>query len=387
MKKYLLLTGLSFLTSLVSAQSKLTIIEQDYELARKTAAAQHKLLIIDFYTTWCVPCKALDKKIFQNDSIAGAIGKNFVVLKYDAEKDAVHNLSLKHHIASYPTTMVLQTDGRVIRKMYGSGGDGDLVIHYQELLQESLRLNRNGTVLSGIAPTIDTNLYPVFYKNYVRGIANIKPADLPDFWKTVTDLKAELSFDILAYFGRAPKKVVDYFLQNKAVYETLYGKADVKFVLNNLIGEAFSAAVRTKTPAAYTAAKKLAATHLSAGEAARYETAYELDMQVALGNWSQAADLVEKQLQLQTISGNGVNAFCWTVFETCSDSTVIGRAIRMMKNLTDREPQFATLDTYARLLAKQGDKERARTAMKQAIELGKAGGEDTSDSENALRTF
>ena len=63
------------------------IIDQDFEKALQVASAENKLIFIDFYTTWCAPCKKLDKLVFKNDSIQQILKKDFVLLKYNAEND------------------------------------------------------------------------------------------------------------------------------------------------------------------------------------------------------------------------------------------------------------------------------------------------------------
>lgn len=366
------------------AQQALTIIEQDYDLARRAAQQQQKLLIVDFYTTWCVPCKTLDKAIFKNDSIAGEIAKDFVVLRYDAEKDSVHNLSLKHHVCSYPTTVVLTAEGKMISKMFGTGGDKPLVESYTGLLRESILLNRQGKYIKGVSATVDPDSYPAFYKKYVRRIADIRPGDLADYWAGTKDLQSEVSFAILAYFGGAPQQVTDYFVQHKADYEQRFGKADVAFIMERIASGKFDAAVAAKDEASYREAKKFARQHLSAAEADRYVRTYDLEMLMAKGAWQQAADLVEEQAGRKTIGESGVNYFCWTVYEQCADKKVIEHAARLMKNITDVHPSFALLDTYARLLSKGGSSQEAVSVMKRAIAAGKANGEDTRESEEAL---
>ena len=387
MKRSILIAAIGLYACTVAAREKLTIIEQDYELAKRTAAQQHKLLIVDFYTTWCVPCKVLDKTIFKNDSIAGRISENFVVLKYDAEQDAVHNLSLKHHIASYPTTVVLTADGRVIQKMFGSGGSASLVENYTSLLRESISLNKQEKYIAGYQPAIDTTIYPDFYKKYVRRIANIKPGDLSDFWANNTELQKEICFDILAYFGRAPRHVVDFFIQHKPEYEALFGKADVKFVIGNLTAEKFSQAVAEKDETKYKAALEFARLHLTPRDADEYVKAYDVEMYMATGKWDKATHTIEERIRLKTINENGVNGFCWSVYEQCNDKKIIARAVQFMKSVTDTKPSFATLDTYARLLAKNGSREEAIAAMKRAIKMGNENGEDTKESEEALGKF
>lgn len=374
--------GLAYFTA--DARQTLTIIEQDYELAKRTAAQQQKLLIIDFYTTWCIPCKVLDKTIFKNDSMAGEISKNFVVLQYDAEQDTIHNLSLKHHICSYPTTVVLNAEGRVIGKMYGTGGGGALVENYSKLLQESISLNKQGKYISGFAPSINAEQYPDFYKKYVRRISDIKPGELARYWSDNKDLLSEVSFAILFYFGRAPRHVADFFLQHKAEYEKRFGSADTRFVMRNMSAEKFSAAIEAKDEKKYEDAVAFAQQHLTSADAEEQIKAYRLNMFIAVEKWEEAALIVAERIRLKKANEHEINNFCWNVYEKCQNKKTLSEAVGFMKAVVDANPSFATLDTYARLLAKNGSRQEAIAVMKRAIEMGKANGEQTKESEEAL---
>lgn len=389
MRKSILIAAFISAACTTRAQQALTIIEQDYELAKQTAIQQRKLLIVDFYTTWCAPCKKLDNMIFKNDSIAGEISKNFVVLKYDAEKDSVHNLSLKHHISSYPTTIVLTGKGKLVHKMFGFGGAdlNELVTNYTGLLTESILLDKQGKYIEGVSTTIDPAAYPAFYKRYVRRIADIKPGDLSKYWANNKHPDNEVSFDILAYFGQAPARVVDYFVQHKATYEQRFGKKDVLFVMSNLTSEKFRTAITAKDEAQYQSAIQFMRKHLPAADADGYLQAYSLEMDMAMEKWEQAITSIEERIRLKKINADGINYFCWKVYEHCNDRKVIGHAVQLMKDVTVTHASFGPLDTYARLLAKNGNKEEAIVEMKRAIEQGKAAGQDTKESEEALSKF
>ena len=382
-----LVAAMLWKAGIASAQQTLTVIEQDYELAKRTAQQQQKLLIVDFYTTWCLPCKVLDKTIFKNDSIAGAISKNFVVLRYDAEKDSLYNLSLKYHICSYPTTVVLTAEGRLVNKMFGTGGSGPLLENYTNLLRESIRLKEQGKYIEGFSAKIEPDSYPLFYKKYVRRIADIQPGDLDQYWANNKDLQSEVSLAVLAYFGNAPERVNRYFVQHKAAYEKRFGTANVAFIMNWIVSDKFRAAVAAKDEALYEAAAAFTKQHMPPADADKYINVYSLEMLIAKEAWDKAAGLVAAQAQQKTISENGINHFCWTVYEKCEDKKTISDAADLMKTVTDLNPSFAMLDTYARLLAKQGSKQEAITVMKRAIAIGKAGGEDTKESEAAMSKF
>jgi hypothetical protein len=282
---------------------------------------------------------------------------------------------------------VITADGKLIRKMYGTGGEGSLVASYSNLLSESVSLNKQEKYIIGFQPAIDPGLYPDFYKKYVRRIADIKPGDLENYWINNKDLLAEVGFDILAYFGRAPKYVVDFFIQHGPDYEARFGKEDVKFVINNLTSEKFGTAVEEKDEEKYEAALKFARQHLTTRDADEYVKTYELEMDIAMNRWDKAMGTVVERINSKKINENGINSFCWSVYEKCSKQPIIGQSIQFMKDVVEANPSFATLDTYARLLAKNGRKDEARAAMKKAIEIAKATGEDAKESEEALSKF
>ncbi|MBL7711539.1 MAG: thioredoxin family protein [Chitinophagaceae bacterium] len=384
MKKNILIAAIALAGFAADAQQTLTIIEQDYELAKRTAAAQHKLLIIDCYTSWCLPCKLLDKMIFKNDSISAEISKDFVVLKYDAEQDTKHNLSLKHHICSYPTTVVLTAEGRVIGKMYGTGSGGALVENYNKLLQESISRNKQGAYLTGYTTAINADQYPDFYKKYVRRISDIKPGELARYWSDNKDLLSEVSFAVLFYFGRAPRHVADFFLQHKAEYEKRFGTADTRFVLHNMSAEKFSVAIEEKDEKKYEDAVAFAQQHLVSADAGELINAYRLNLFIALEKWEEATQIVAERIRLKKANEHEINNFCWNVYEKCQNKKTLSEAAQFMKAVVDANPSFATLDTYARLLAKNGKRQEAVTVMQRAIEMGKANGEQTKESEEAL---
>ena len=50
------------------------------------AKNQQKLIFVDMYTTWCGPCKAMDKHVFTNAGVGDKFNAAFINYKIDAEK-------------------------------------------------------------------------------------------------------------------------------------------------------------------------------------------------------------------------------------------------------------------------------------------------------------
>ncbi|MEL6969664.1 MAG: thioredoxin family protein, partial [Bacteroidota bacterium] len=81
--KYIKLVTIAFLIfgcqendQLTQESKELIVVEQDFGKALEIAAQEEKLLFIDFYTSWCAPCKKLDQLVFQNDSIKEVLGED-----------------------------------------------------------------------------------------------------------------------------------------------------------------------------------------------------------------------------------------------------------------------------------------------------------------------
>jgi thiol-disulfide isomerase/thioredoxin len=86
--------------------------------ARQLASHNEKrLVLIDFYTVWCEPCKKLDETTWKDASVRAWLAKEAVCLKVDAEK----NLSLaeKYRITAYPTVLLLKPDGTEVDRLVG----------------------------------------------------------------------------------------------------------------------------------------------------------------------------------------------------------------------------------------------------------------------------
>jgi thiol-disulfide isomerase/thioredoxin len=94
---------------------KFETISLDEAIAK--AGEQDRVVLIDFYTTWCPPCKLLDLKTWPDADVATWADQHAICLKLDAEKEVA--LATTHEIDAYPTILFLSNAGEEMGRIVG----------------------------------------------------------------------------------------------------------------------------------------------------------------------------------------------------------------------------------------------------------------------------
>jgi thioredoxin 1 len=105
-------TGNLMLVNFLTSPSLDPILEQ--------AKQANKLVFIDFYATWCTPCKVMDKEVFTTKTTADFLNKNFICYKVDGEKGNGEILKTLYNINAYPTLLFLDQEGNILTRNEGS---------------------------------------------------------------------------------------------------------------------------------------------------------------------------------------------------------------------------------------------------------------------------
>lgn len=82
---------------------KLTLAE-----ALAKADAENKKVFVDVYTTWCGPCKRLDKDVFSDKTLGERMSKDYICLKLDNENNEDRVNFKQYGITAYPTLLILE---------------------------------------------------------------------------------------------------------------------------------------------------------------------------------------------------------------------------------------------------------------------------------------
>jgi thiol:disulfide interchange protein len=106
--------------------------ERSLAQATETAKAENKVIVVDVYTDWCGWCKRMDQDIYSNPKIVG-LSRQQVFLKLDAEDGGQgESFAGKMNVKGYPTTIILDSDGKRIAEKRGFIPSPDQFIQFVE---------------------------------------------------------------------------------------------------------------------------------------------------------------------------------------------------------------------------------------------------------------
>ncbi|MFK5889743.1 MAG: thioredoxin family protein [Flavobacteriaceae bacterium] len=84
--------------------------------AKKMAIATNKLILVDFWATWCGPCKRMDSESWDNDEIA-SLADSYIPVRIDI--DIYREISQNYSVKAIPFVFILDANGEIIYQKIG----------------------------------------------------------------------------------------------------------------------------------------------------------------------------------------------------------------------------------------------------------------------------
>ena len=388
MRLLIILAALIFPLGTLFAED-LTVIEQDYAAARRLAAAEKKLLFVDFYTTWCGPCKKLDRLVYTNDSVRHVLGSDFILLKYNAENDSVYHLSKKYHVISYPTGLVLDAAGNTYNRRYSFRGE-DFAALSEDLLgfaAEAKKRYDRGERYFGYGPEADPTIYPDYYRAYVdRTNLKLAPGVVTQYLDGTEDILSEAFFANLVYFGEeSSDEVAARVIEQRQEYVRRFGEESVNVAFFGVVGAMMERAFVAQDEEAYAAAVAYARRSLNQKWADDVLPGFQQDYLKAVGRWQEYFDSYAVKKAAGEMDAGYLNYVCGKFYRECDDPVVLRQAAAWMREVTEKTPEFSYYKTYAGLLHKAGDAEEAARVVALARTAADREGLDPAKVSKALQ--
>ena len=109
--------------SLYAQEGKgIKFFDGSWEELLEKAKKENKPFFVDFYTSWCYPCKLLERKTFSSPKVGNFANKNFIPYRLNAESRKGLPIARKYGVRAYPTIIFFNSKGEVIGTHIGFVG-------------------------------------------------------------------------------------------------------------------------------------------------------------------------------------------------------------------------------------------------------------------------
>ncbi len=144
-KRFCLLVILIVFCCFSFAQSVGTSFEDlTFEQLKTKAKNSGKLIFIDCYTEWCGPCKKMVRETFPLKEVGEYMDSTFISAKFDCEKGEGIDIRERFGVSSYPTYLILDSDGKVINTTGGFHNGNDFIVLLRKLSSSGINLDTYG---------------------------------------------------------------------------------------------------------------------------------------------------------------------------------------------------------------------------------------------------
>ena len=114
-------------TTTTAKADEVVFQSKSFDKVLQLAKKENKPVFVDFYTSWCAPCKIFEKEVLTDKTIYTFLNDNFVNIKIDAEKGEGPALSQRYLVTQYPTIYFLDPSGQILEGRDGMPGGTELM--------------------------------------------------------------------------------------------------------------------------------------------------------------------------------------------------------------------------------------------------------------------
>ena len=367
MKKLNLLIFLSLVSFSLMAQGSDGVIfkKDDWSAILAQAKAEDKLIFVDAFTTWCGPCKKMDRDVFPKMEVGSFYNAMFINVKIDMEKGQGIKIARDYNVTAFPTFLFIDGNGKIMHRTAGFHDVNQFIALGNEAVNPEGRLSTYEKQYQ------DGDRDPAFLKKYTKiryDIADGTHDDIAlEYLKTQDDWGTEENKEFL--FGNivdANSELFDYLLANKNSFADMYGQNAVMAKVQEVI---YASIDDTKDDSGLAQIGRLF-------QKAYPDRADQMTARFSMTYYRQAGDR-EKYMdaakayykKYKTEDQAELNETAWTFFRITKDKARLKQAVKFAKKSIKLESNYYNNDTLANLYDGLGKKRKAIKTANKAIAL------------------
>ncbi len=378
---------LLFLNNVIFAQNTattegeaLTFIRENFGEAMQKARTENKLVFIDAYTTWCGPCKMMDKETFSDDDVAAFFNEKFVNLKLDMEKGDGQTVQLRYKIAAFPTLLFLNADGEVIHKALGFQ-DAE-----QFLAIGKAALSGDQTFATWATRYNKGEREPKFLKEYAEKLSEAyddrRFAVAEEYLATQTDLFSLPNLDFSMRFTEGVESPrFPFLVTNQKAFEKKFTKDEISLKIQELVTDFL---MNEKNLPTLGRADSLIR-FVYPEKADRMSKNYHLSYYRLKGDRDNYAASAVQYFKKYDDNPDELSETATTFLEQIDDKNLLCKAVKWAKRAAKKQITVTNKMIVAQLLNKLGKASKARKTAEEAVEIGKKLGQNYDEATTFLK--
>ncbi len=346
-----------------------------WEEAKKKAKEENKYIMVDAYASWCGPCKKMVRTTFADASVGRFYNENYINFKIDMEKGEGPALKNVFRVRAYPTIVYFDADAKEVGRFQGFRPAESFLVEGKKALVNKEEVMKMSQAFDG------GERDPQFLREYIESLSYLKqPKDkvVKEYVKTQSkeDLKSPENMDLFFYtVNDIEDPIFELIMDNKAAYETKFGKKETNVHLTNLAITTFRKALQAKDT-------KLFQKTVDVVDVMDFDKKHWIWIQMNLEfhkktvNWKEYVKVASEHLDLSKIrtdrsTADVLNNIAYMFYEHTDDPDNLAKAETWSRKSVQLKNTYHSQDTLAALLFKQGKNKEALEVANKAIEMAK----------------
>lgn len=361
----------------IDSIKSIKFIAEDFRAAMAQGAKKNKIVFIDAYTTWCGPCKLMDKSVFTDEKVLDFMNENFVNLKLDMERGDGQIVAQRYKVSAFPSFLFVNTEGELVHKGIG----------YQDadkfLSLASVALSDNQGLLAWSRKFENGERSPDFLKNYALQLADVQDAKRADIAKLYVKSQPNWknnneTLDFIFKFIETPDDTFFTLLsKNKTIFERRVSREAIELKRKNLIEEQLFD--KKKLPTLARADSLLALVTDNKRALDSMERNYRMTYYRMKGDRNAYAQAAVNYFKKYDRNAGELAETANTFLDQIDAKTFLEKALKWAKRATRLEKISYHQFLVAQLYNKLKDKSAALKTANSAIALAKKAGESTDE--------
>lgn len=353
----------------------------------KKAEKEKKMIFIDCYTSWCPPCRRMEKNVFPNDTVADFYNSHFICASFDMEKEEGPTLAKRYEVNCYPTYLFLDEKGNLVHRQSGEWSVAEfLAIGNAALSPERQFATMERHCESGKATSAEILEYLKIRKATCLSVDTVLDVYMqahPD-----TSFFTRDNWKLIHTYTPPPwNHMFRYLLDHQHEFSEKYTTDSVQ----DLVRKVYSIAMLkclfdVPDTAAY---RKLRAevVNLPLPESDRFVSFYDMDFYIVSSNPDAFAKTACFYLRTYCDSTSQItDLIAWKFYQQkITDTAYLDTVISWAARSAAHQPNYYTARNYANLLFNRGRKQEAEVQAINAIQFAEIAGRDASEEEELLK--